>query len=504
MPEKNWHTCDCGKPVHNLCMLSFDKATHKLCIPCHESGATPAEWTMDTHLHDPYDEGVEKPFDRFTLEYSKKQHSIPHAEMIVDKTAYGKYQEYQKIADEQMTLSKTAKGSSRGSHYEQARAFQIKANNEYMAAMGMRQVVNAVAAPKKKLVRQKRRLTQRIVTPARPRSTRPRSTRISRANGPAAEENQSKPKTDLPICDEPKSDEKNGSTTETESEEHDETQVKAPARQKWFLLSASVRKVKLPESFYAQDFNAVLEQCDVDRKSIAASYYLFIERVMKCYVHRNTDTVTHINRACLIEQAIQDVFNTIPGSRPHGGRVTDALEPVLAVCELMLDMPPRIAKVGTQRWLDALCTVPNNITVKQMIEIPTNDYQLLRAFVRHQRKLSDHPFDYPPKTSRVAQLSAYIHSKTTKVLISPRQTSKNTKLPGCRNAACVWAFDKLRALGIAPIHCPAGLTPTSNIAPACHLFPYDASAVPVRRICCSRTGIHAVPVREHMLFPYGS
>ena len=248
----------------------------------------------------------------------------------------------------------------------------------------------------------------------------------------------------------------------------------------------------------------MLEQCDVDRKSIAASYYLFIERVMKCYVHRNTDTVTHINRACLIEQAIQDVFNTIPGSRPHGGRVTDALEPVLAVCELMLDMPPRIAKVGTQRWLDALCTVPNNITVKQMIEIPTNDYQLLRAFVRHQRKLSDHPFDYPPKTSRVAQLSAYIHSKTTKVLISPRQTSKNTKLPGCRNAACVWAFDKLRALGIAPVHCPAGLTPTSNIAPACHLFPYDASAVPVRRICCSRTGIHAVPVREHMLFPYGS
>ena len=485
MPVKNWHTCNtCDKPVHNLCMLSFDKAQHKLCVPCHESGLTPAEWTMDTHLHDPYDEGVKKPFDRFTLEYKKqhdkKQHDLPIPQMVVDSEAYAKYLEYQKIAEEQMALAK--EGTSPGSHYEQARAFQIKANNEYMASMGMRQVVSAVAAPtKKKQVQRKRR----NAVPTRPRSTRIIQSQ-SRAKRTASVESL------LPICDKhEESDEEPLSSQESSVDE-----AKAPARVKWFLLPASVRTVKLSQSVYEKDFNAVLKQCDVDPKSISATYYLFIERVLKCYIHRNTDTVTHINRACLISQAIQDVFNTIPDSRPHGGSVTDAQETVLAVCELMLDMPPRIAKVGTQRWLDALCTVPENITVKQMIEIPTNDYQLLRAFVRHQRKKSTHPFDYPAMTSRTALLSSYIHSSTRKVTISPRQTSKNVKLPGFRNAACIWAFDKLRALGISPVHCPAGLTPTSNIhnvaSPhhTCHLFPYGTC--------------HLFPYGTCHLFPYGN
>jgi hypothetical protein len=72
-PTTNQHACPlCKKSYHTICMLSFDKAKHKICKTCYELGAMSAEvrkWKEDVHLHDPFETGTPKPFDALTRDY---------------------------------------------------------------------------------------------------------------------------------------------------------------------------------------------------------------------------------------------------------------------------------------------------------------------------------------------------------------------------------------------------------------------------------------------------
>ena len=79
-PTSNMHACPCCKKVyHDICMLSFNDGSKKVCANCFSTGANAAErqhWKPDKHLHDPYGHGS-VPYSPFTREYFNKKRKSP-------------------------------------------------------------------------------------------------------------------------------------------------------------------------------------------------------------------------------------------------------------------------------------------------------------------------------------------------------------------------------------------------------------------------------------------
>ena len=63
------HRCPiCKKVFHNICMLSMNKATNKMCIDCFEEKQIDQS-SLDGHDHAPFSPGCFVPFHPFTKKY---------------------------------------------------------------------------------------------------------------------------------------------------------------------------------------------------------------------------------------------------------------------------------------------------------------------------------------------------------------------------------------------------------------------------------------------------
>jgi len=73
------HECPmCRKSYHATCMLSFNQSDNRMCATCYKLGADKPRtqhWIPDSHLHDPYGNGM-IPYCPFTYEYFNRKDKV--------------------------------------------------------------------------------------------------------------------------------------------------------------------------------------------------------------------------------------------------------------------------------------------------------------------------------------------------------------------------------------------------------------------------------------------
>ena len=105
---------------------------------------------------------------------------------------------------------------------------------------------------------------------------------------------------------------------------------------------------KLPEKVLTKDFVKLIEELGHDPTMFPSDYYCFVMRVCNVYHASNKDNHLDLNRFSQCQNAVTEVFNTIPARhRPHGGDEQIASTFLLPILESMFDMQPRGPLPGT-------------------------------------------------------------------------------------------------------------------------------------------------------------